>query len=276
MFDDAAGSPVPRPRRKGAIALSAVTVVLALFAGIIGGRIATDSHHASSSSTVASSVAFKGQTLSVPAVLSAMKHSVVSIQAQVQSDQNPWGMTSQGEDDGTGIIIDNNGDVLTNAHVVSGATSVTVTLSGETSKRSATVVSSNANDDIAVVHVNNTSGFVAADLGSSTATQVGDQVVAIGNALALEGGLTVTQGIVSATNRSISTDESSSLSGLIQTDAAISSGNSGGPLVDASGQVIGMNTAVASSSNQVQASNIGFAIPIQSALKIAYRMLAGS
>ena len=251
-------------------------MVLALFAGIIGGSIATNSRQVAKSPTVASPVAFKGQNLSVPAVLSATKHSVVSIQSQVGSDQNPWGMSSAGEADGTGIIVDNNGDVLTNAHVVSGATSVTVTLSGETSKRSATVVSSNANSDIAVVHVDNTAGFVAADLGTSSATQVGDQVVAIGNALALEGGLTVTQGIVSATNRSISTNESSNLAGLIQTDAAISSGNSGGPLVDASGQVIGMNTAVASSSGQVQASNIGFAIPIQSALQVAHKMLAGS
>ena len=253
-----------------------MTVVLALFAGIIGGSIAIDSHNVTGSPTVASSVAFKGQTLSVPQVLSSMTHSVVSIQAQVQSNQNPWGMSSQGEADGTGIIIDNNGDVMTNAHVISGATSVSVTLSGERTKRSATVISSNANDDIAVVHVDNTTGFVAANLGTSTSTQVGDQVVAIGNALALEGGLTVTQGIVSATNRSISTDESSNLTGLIQTDAAISSGNSGGPLVDASGQVIGMNTAVASSSQQVQASNIGFAIPIQSALQVAHKMLTGS
>ena len=97
---------------------------------------------------------------------------------------------------------------------------------------------------------------------------VGDQVVAIGNALALDGGPTVTQGIVSALGRTIDTDQGT-LTGLIQTDAAISSGNSGGPLVDAAGEVVGINTAVAASNGQQQASNIGFVIPIANALAIA-------
>ena len=86
-------------------------------------------------------------------------------------------------------------------------------------------------------------------------------MVAVGNALDLDGGMTVTQGIVSALDREIQTEESSDLTGLIQTDAPISSGNSGGPLVNATGEVIGMNTAAATSSGSVNASNIGFAIP---------------
>jgi putative serine protease PepD len=96
--------------------------------------------------------------------------------------------------------------------------------------------------------------------------------VAIGNALALEGGPTVTEGIVSALDRSIST-ESGTLTGLIQTDAAISSGNSGGPLVDAYGEVVGVNTAVASSGGGVEASNIGFVISIDRALEVARRLI---
>ena len=117
-------------------------------------------------------------------------------------------------------------------------------------------------------------GLVPAHLatGSSQAVQVGDDVVAIGNALALEGGMTVTQGIVSATDRQI-TDENGTLSGLIQTDAAISSGNSGGPLVNAKGEVVGMNTAVAASGGGVEASNIGFVIPITTATSIAHDLL---
>src|SRR4029077_5930355 len=103
---------------------------------------------------------------------------------------------------------------------------------------------------------------------------VGDDVVAIGNALALEGGLTVTEGIVSALDRSIETS-SGPLHGLIQTDAAISSGNSGGALVNANGEVIGINTAVATSSGTVQASNIGFAIAIDKARSTATRLIAG-
>ena len=92
--------------------------------------------------------------------------------------------------------------------------------------------------------------------------------MAIGNALALDGGPTVTQGIVSALGRSIDTSQGT-LDGLIQTDAAISSGNSGGPLVNAAGQVVGINTAVAASNGQQQASNIGFVIPIADALAVA-------
>jgi S1-C subfamily serine protease len=102
--------------------------------------------------------------------------------------------------------------------------------------------------------------------------QVGDEVVAIGNALALEGGPTVTEGIVSALDRSITTG-SGTLTGLIQTDAAISSGNSGGPLVDAYGEVVGVNTAVAASGGGVEASNIGFVISIDRALEVARQLI---
>ena len=99
-------------------------------------------------------------------------------------------------------------------------------------------------------------------------------MVAIGNALALDGSLTVTQGIISALDRSIDT-ESGALTHLVQTDAAISSGNSGGPLVNTSGQVVGVNTAVAASSATTQASNIGFAITIDRAVEIADGLVAG-
>jgi putative serine protease PepD len=104
-------------------------------------------------------------------------------------------------------------------------------------------------------------------------TQVGDQVVAIGNALALEGGPSVTLGIVSALDRAIER-RSGTLAGLIQTDAAISSGNSGGPLVNAAGEVVGVNTAVASGGAGVEAANIGFAISIDTATEVARRLLA--
>jgi putative serine protease PepD len=125
-------------------------------------------------------------------------------------------------------------------------------------------VNADTKADLALVKVSDTSGLVAAPLGSSADLQVGDDVVAIGNALALEGGLTVTEGIVSAKGRTLPTD-SGTLTDLIQTDAAISSGNSGGPLVNAKGEVVGINTAVATSSGTVSASNIGFAISIDSA-----------
>ena len=200
-----------------------------------------------------------------------MTNSVVAIQAKVTSYDGPW--ASEGEAEGTGIVIDDKGDILTNAHVVADATSLTVTLPGSTVTRTATLVGSDASHDVAVVRVADTTGLKAAKLASSDDAAVGEGVVAIGNALALQGSLTVTQGIVSAVDRSIQTDESSSLTGLYQTDAAISSGNSGGALVNADGTVIAMNTAVASSSDEVQASNIGFAIPIRAALQTAAQWL---
>ena len=151
---------------------------------------------------------------------------------QITERRGPF--TSTGEAAGTGIVLSTDGEVLTNAHVVEGATSISVTVPGDSTARSATVVGTDTANDIALLRLTDTSGLVAAPLGDSTSLNVGDDVVAIGNALALEGGPTVTRGIVSALNRTIE-DESGSLSGLIQTDAAISSGNSGGPLVNAAG-----------------------------------------
>ena len=172
---------------------------------------------------------------------------MVSITTTITERRGPF--TSTGQAAGTGIVLSADGQVLTNAHVVAGATSIEVNLPGETSARAATVVGVDTANDIAVLKLTDATGVVAAPLGDSSTLAVGDDVVAIGNALALEGGLTVTRGIVSALGRSIE-DETGSLTGLIQTDAPISSGNSGGPLVNASGQVIGMNTAAAPTSSQ--------------------------
>src|SRR5690606_920185 len=111
------------------------------------------------------------------------------------------------------------------------------------------------------------------ELGDSDAVQVGDDVVAIGNALALEGGLSVTRGIVSGLNRTVPTSRNTALANVIQTDAAINPGNSGGPLVDARGRVIGINTAIADPSN---AQNVGFAIPISQAEPIIEALRGGN
>ncbi len=175
---------------------------------------------------------------------------------------------------GTGVVIDGGGHILTNAHVVIDAVEITVTLAGDSTPRAATVVASDPSADVAVLHVEDSAGLVPAPRAAAHPA-VGEPVVAIGNALALEGGMTVTQGIVSALDRSIETD-SGVLGNLIQTDAAISSGNSGGPLVDAAGRVVGINTAVASSGGGVEASNIGFAIAIDTAMTVAQRLMASA
>jgi len=250
----------------------ALTVALALGAGFVGGTLV---HGDPVPTTVTPradpvSLTLAGNTLDVAGVVQRLEASVVSIETSVVSRRGP--MEVRGHGAGTGIVLDGNGDILTNAHVVADATQIQVTVPGDDQPRTATLVATSQSSDVAILHLEDTTLLVPATLATAGSTAVGDDVVAIGNALALEGGLSVTEGIVSALDREIGT-ESGTLTGLIQTDAAISSGNSGGPLVNARGQVVGINTAVASSSTSVQASNIGFAIDITEAVSVAEGLL---
>jgi S1-C subfamily serine protease len=173
------------------------------------------------------------------------------------------------------MIITSSGEVVTNNHVIElytdgGSTgTITVTEYGHKSSDAATLIGYDTQQDVALLKINNpSSSLPTVTFGSSSKAVVGDSVVAIGNALGLAAGTpTVTQGIVSALGRSVSAGGegtvTENLQNLIQTDAAINPGNSGGPLIDTAGQVIGMNTAVAGSSEDgTDAQNIGFAIPI--------------
>jgi S1-C subfamily serine protease len=164
---------------------------------------------------------------------------------------------------GTGFVISSDGVIVTNNHVVQGANKIQAVFSDGTT-RSAKIVGHNAPSDLAVLQVDATD-LPTIELGDSDRVQVGDDVVAIGNALALQGGLTVTRGIISGLHREVGTNEGGSLEDVIQTDAAINPGNSGGPLVDAQGRVIGINTAIADPGS---AQNVGFAIPISNAKAI--------
>jgi S1-C subfamily serine protease len=170
---------------------------------------------------------------------------------------------------GSGMILTPDGEILTNNHVVAGATSVSVTLFGQTRALAAHVLGTDPGEDLALVQIDHASGLPVVAFGDSSQTRVGDSVLAIGNALALAGGPTVTEGIVSAEHRSLSavndSGQQENLTGLLQTDAAINPGNSGGPLVNAQAKVVGMNTAVASSSTgNAPTQNIGFAITTDS------------
>ena len=171
---------------------------------------------------------------------------------------------------GTGFVISPDGVIVTNNHVVEGAEQIQAVFSDGTT-RDAEVLGRNPPSDLAVVKVDAT-GLPTIDLGDSEAVQVGDDVVAIGNALALQGGLTVTRGIISGVHREVGTDGGGALEDVLQTDAAINPGNSGGPLVDARGRVIGINTAIADPGN---AQNVGFAIPISNAKVIIERLREG-
>ncbi len=190
-----------------------------------------------------------GPQMSVKDVLAKVEPAVVTV------EQRGGGGLSTG----TGVIISADGEVLTNAHVVAGRGDLSITLFNETRARGATLVGSDQANDLALLKIDGVSGLPTASLGDSDATEVGDAVVAIGNALALVGGPSVTTGIISAKGRSLG-----NLDGLLQTDAAINPGNSGGPLVDTTGQVIGINTAVirdqGGSGSGAGAEGIGFAI----------------
>ena len=203
--------------------------------------------------------------LTIPDIVKKITPSVVAVHTQITTyDIFLQPIPTQGV--GTGIVIDGNGYIVTNNHVISGAQTVTV-ITNDGKSYDAVKVNGDAFTDLAVVQIN-AKNLPVAEIGSSDTLQVGEGVVAIGNALALEGGPTVTSGIVSYIGRSIQEPNGNILNDLIQTDAAINPGNSGGPLLNMSGQVIGINTAVAS-----QAENIGFAIAITPALPVIEQLV---
>src|SRR5580698_3138385 len=166
---------------------------------------------------------------------------------------------------GSGFIINDDGEILTNNHVVSGSRNITVTLSDK-SHFPATVVGLDRRSDLAILRIHAGHKLPFVRLGSSDTLVVGQKVLAIGNPFGLEG--TLTTGIVSSLGRSLEGEEGNTLEGLIQTDAAINPGNSGGPLLDSQGYVIGINTAIYGSqtaSGEAGSIGIGFAMPINRA-----------
>ncbi|HUC87245.1 MAG TPA: trypsin-like peptidase domain-containing protein, partial [Candidatus Saccharimonadales bacterium] len=188
--------------------------------------------------------------------------SVVSITSE-STGFSFFGSSQTEQGAGTGIIVSSNGLIMTNNHVISGATELDVFTSNGKEYKNAKVVATDATNDLAFIQIN-ASGLQAATLGDSSSVQVGTEVIAIGNALGQYQN-TVTQGIISGLGRPVAAGDEGSgsveqLQNLFQTDAAINPGNSGGPLVDVEGDVIGINTAVAS-----DAQGIGFAIPINEA-----------
>ena len=168
---------------------------------------------------------------------------------------------------GSGIILDKAGNILTNNHVVEGADLVTVTLNDGRSYP-ATLVGSDSITDLAVIKIS-AAKLNPAKFGKSEGLQVGEDVIAVGHALGLKGGPTVSKGVVSALERTIQTDAQKAMVDLIQTDASINPGNSGGPLANSRGEVIGINTAIITGSN-----GIGFAINIDDAHVVVDQILA--
>lgn len=208
---------------------------------------------------------FSGQIdpKSIEGVANKVSQSVVSIVSKSQKGTKYFSSGFGSASAGTGIIISENGYILTNKHVVEGSSDISVVTNDGNSYDNVEIITTDPLSDIAILKISNAKGLKAAELGDSKVLNIGQQVIAIGNALGEYDG-TVTSGIISGVGRTVnaSSDDGTTketLTDMIQTDAAINSGNSGGPLVNVQGQVVGVNTAVAS-----EAQGIGFAIPISS------------
>jgi putative serine protease PepD len=253
------------PRRLGIfVALALLAVASGVTGALIGRELDDDPTPPQRASSVALDVGAARDgalpLIDVAAVADYVAPSVVTIIADVEG---PQGATAS---IGTGVITTEDGEIVTNAHVVENASEIRVRLSGETEPRQATLLAADVGNDLALLRIAG-DNFVPATFADPDSMRIGDQVVAIGFALDLDGAPSVTLGIVSALDRTIQT-LGGALNGLVQTDAAISSGNSGGPLVDALGHVVGINTAVARGDTSVAATNIGFAISTGEALPV--------
>jgi putative serine protease PepD len=252
-----------RQSRRGSVRLVALVMATAIASAGTTGAVLDGLGGASSKSTTVvqgtstTVAATTTTTASTASALATITPSTVKVTAQV-SEQ-----TDQGEEDGTsegtGIIVTSTGEIVTNAHVVADATSITVTIASR-GTYTAKLVGSDTYQDIAVLQLSGVSGLTPAVFADSSKVEVGDQVLAVGNAEGYSGSFTVTEGIISATDRTLP-DDTSQPGHYLQTDAAINPGNSGGPLVNTLGQVIGITSEVATGSHATTAQNIGLAIP---------------
>ena len=269
------------------VARSAVALVLAAAMGFAGGFVGAkfggsgkvviqqvapsstaDSASGSDSSITAASSS--GSSLTTEQVADLVSPSVVVITTeQVVYSQWSWYGQNQVESGaGSGVIISSDGYILTCAHVVDGASTITVTIGDK--DYTATLVGEDTTSDIAVIKID-ADGLTPATVGNSDSLKVGQSVMAVGNPLGELGG-TVTGGMISALNRSVTIQGSSSVNtmSLIQMDASVSPGNSGGGLFNMSGELVGIVNAKSSSSD---AEGLGFAIPINDAIKVAQELL---
>ncbi|MEZ5408633.1 MAG: trypsin-like peptidase domain-containing protein [Acidimicrobiales bacterium] len=259
-------------------AVAAVAIAGGTVGGAVGGAVA-GRHEADTAAPTATTTALArgdttGSTLegtsgaSTSAVAGARADVSGLIDGALPSVVSITVTLPQGQGAGTGFVVSADGRIATNAHVVADARTIQVAFHDGTTAP-ATVVGVDRTDDLAVIKVDRT-GLTPLTLGTSADLKMGEPVVAIGNALDLTGGPTATEGIVSALDRHITTNEGGSLSHLIQIDAAINPGNSGGPLLTLDGKVVGINSAAS-----VSAQNIGFAIAIDTARPIVEQLEAG-
>jgi len=199
-----------------------------------------------------------------------VRPAVVSIVARTVS-RDRFGRQSTGFGSGTGVIFDESGLVLTNNHVIEGGVEIIVTQDDGTQVE-AEIIGADRLSDLAVLRLPG-DGYPSLPLRENGSLRAGDWVIAIGNALALPGGPTVTVGVVSALGRSIESTPGVTLYDLIQTDTSINPGNSGGPLIDLNGNLVGINTAVLRGSSGVSVEGIGFAVDVETAQQVALQLV---
>ena len=220
-----------------------------------------------------SSSAQSSQRLDLQAIASKVDPAVVDIDTVISVGGR------SGRAAGTGMIVTPSGAVLTNYHVIEGARTITVSIGGRSDGHRATVVGVDPSGDIAVIQIQGVSDLPTVTLADSSTLTVGQDVVAIGNALGQGGTPTATEGTITGLNRSISVSgdfgRTEQLSGLIESDASISPGDSGGPLVNRAGQVVGMITAGTSEGFRQTTSTDGYAIPSSSTADVVNQILSG-
>ena len=236
-------------------------------AGLTGNQVVVQEIQRDTSTDATSTGSTDGSAMTMQQIASVASPSVVAITTEQMSSSQTWfGGYYVQSGAGSGIIISQDGYILTCAHVVSGATSVKVQLNGSDETYDATIVGADSTSDIAVLKIDAT-GLTPAVIGDSDKLAVGETTVAVGNPLGTLSN-TVTQGIVSALNRQVTVEDNDMT--LIQTDTSISPGNSGGGLFNANGELIGVVNAKSSYS---EAEGIGFAIPINTAMDIAQQLI---
>ena len=287
-YQAAQGSPKQPPkkrrRKNGNIARSAVALVLAAAMGFVGGfvgarvgntggkvviqQVAPSSTSSSDSGSASAVNTASGMTTAQVSEMVSPSVVVITTEQVVYSQWSWYGQSQVESGAGSGVIISSDGYILTCDHVVSGASNITVTIGDD--DYTATVVGEDSTSDVAVLKID-ANGLTPAVVGDSDTLTVGDNVLAVGNPLGELGG-TVTSGIVSALNRSVSIQSSGSVNtmSLIQMDASVSPGNSGGGLFNMNGELVGVVNAKSSDSD---AEGLGFAIPINDAMKVAQDLL---
>ena len=254
--------------------LAAIAAALLLGAGVggaVGAAVAVQNDSEPAAQPAASGNEPVAQTTSsTAAVYRRVKDSVVEVHAQTGSQQqSPFGDTTPGEATGSGFVIDSEGHIVTNQHVVDGADSVRVQFSDGT-EVSADVVGTDASTDIAVLDVDRPSSqLTPLRFAPEGSLQVGNAVIAIGSPFGLEG--TLTTGVISAVGREIQSPNGFTIENAVQTDAALNHGNSGGPVLDTSGRVVGVAAQIRSESGG--SDGIGYAVPGDTAKRVAEALI---